>query len=224
RGGGRGEKKKAGRLSTPRLAGCWEGLLLHLAAGPRGGRSRSRAARGGRAAALVVRVLLVVEERRLAVGLMLDAGIGIAEGRRLALELLLVEALPAGILPELGQDPLGRARRHIGGRRRLARLEADQVDEEEAAIQRRQQRQEDEQRPHRVGALLLDLLLDRHGDPGGDLALDAGHAAALAGRRGGRPRLFLDRFGRDGLFGRLIVQLEGLRREARVGVLFDEGL
>src|SRR6185436_18375043 len=80
------------------------------------------------------------------------------------------------------------------------------------------------ERPHRVGALLLDLLLDRDGDPRGDLALHAGHARALAGRRGRRRRLFLDRFRGDGLFGGLVGELQGLGRQAGVGVFLDEGL
>ena len=75
-----------------------------------------------------------------------------------------------------------------------------------------------------MGALLLDLLLDRDGDPRGDLALHAGHARALTGRRGRRRRLFLDRFRGDGLFGGLVGELQGLSRQAGIRVFLDERL
>src|SRR6185295_1036105 len=221
---GVGGKKKRPPVSRGPFRKGWLGLLGHLAArSGRGSRGRSRAARGGAAAGLVGGVARILEERGPVVHLMLDPGIRVREGRGLV-ELVLVEGAPLRILPELRQDPLGRAGRHVGRRRRLARLEADHVDEEEPAVQRRQQGQEDEQRPHRVGALLLDLLLDGDRDPGRHLAVDARHARALARRRGRRRRLFLDGFRRDGLLGGLVGELQGLGRQAGIGVFLDERL
>src|SRR6516164_4331911 len=154
-GGGSGEMK-TGRLSTPRFRGfCGCPLLLHLAA-PRSGRRRRRrrgARRGGRAAAEIRGIVLVVEERRAVIGLMLDPGVRVVERGLLALEPPDVEALPLRILPELLQDPLRRPRRDIRRRGGLARLHAHHVDEEEAAVERRDERQEDEERPDRVGTL-----------------------------------------------------------------------
>src|SRR6202035_4537738 len=135
-----GAKKKRGAFRRPALR-VSNGGLLHLRSA--GSRSRGLSAAADR---LVCRVLRVVEERRLVIRLVLDPGIIVRKWGGLALELPLMEVPPLGILPEFGQYPLGSACRHVGRRRCLTRLEADHVDEEEAAVEGCQERQEDEKR------------------------------------------------------------------------------
>src|SRR5262245_18601425 len=105
-----GGKRKRGAFQRPVFEESVGSLLLLL-----GLRSRRRLGRvgrrAGRAAAEVRGIVLVVQERRAVVGLVLDPGVRVAERGLLALVLPHVEASPLRILPELLEDPLRRPRR-----------------------------------------------------------------------------------------------------------------